>query len=87
MEIVRTQDADPSANRFDQLVFYLSDDGALAAAVEPLLEAGFTPVPAPHPYWAANGAAVFLDPDGRGVVYAPWVFGRQPGPADSLSAG
>jgi hypothetical protein len=25
---------------------------------------------------------VFHDPDGRGVVYAPWVFGRQPDPAD-----
>jgi hypothetical protein len=28
---------------------------------------------------------VFLDPDGRGVVYAPWIFGTQPDPVDRLS--
>ena len=82
MEIVRSLDTDSSPARFDQLVFYLGDDMALAAAVEPLLEAGLTPVRAPHPYWSANGAAVFLDPDGRGVVYAPWIFGSQPDPVD-----
>jgi hypothetical protein len=25
---------------------------------------------------------VFLDPDGRGVVYAPWIFGQQFDPVD-----
>ena len=29
-----------------------------------------------------EGAVVYLDPDGRGVVYAPWIFGRDPDPTD-----
>ena len=62
--------------------FYLTDDNALAQAIAPLLLAGIIPHPAPHPYWRANGAVVFLDPDGRGVVYAPWIFGQQPDPVD-----
>ena len=40
------------------------------------------PDPNPHGYWSANGAVVFRDPDGRGVVFAPWVYGRDPDPAD-----
>ena len=86
LEIVRSTGPGAPADRFDQVVFYLPDDSALARAVEPLLRAGLTPVPAPHPYWAANGGVVFLDPDGRGVVYAPWVFGREPDPADCTAA-
>jgi catechol 2,3-dioxygenase-like lactoylglutathione lyase family enzyme len=82
MEIVRSQGIKAGADRFDQLVFYLADGDALTRAVAPLLGAGIIPEPAPHPYWHANGAVVFLDPDGRGVVYAPWIFGRQPDPAD-----
>ena len=70
------------ADRFDQIVFYLPDEAALTRAIAPLLEGGLTPDQAPHPYWRANGGVVFLDPDGRGVVYAPWVFGREPDPAD-----
>jgi catechol 2,3-dioxygenase-like lactoylglutathione lyase family enzyme len=82
MEIVRSDDGAVPADRFDQIVFYLADDSSLARAVEPLLAAGITPVSAPHPYWAANAGVVFLDPDGRGVVYAPWIFGSRPDPAD-----
>ena len=82
MEIVRSDVDAPPADRFDQIVFYLADDSALARAIEPLLAAGVTPVSAPHPYWEANGGVVFLDPDGRGVVYAPWIFGSQPDPVD-----
>jgi uncharacterized protein len=85
MEIVRSEVNAAPADRFDQMVLYLADDGALARAIEPLLAAGVTPVAAPHPYWEANGGVVFLDPDGRGVVYAPWIFGTQPDPVDRLS--
>jgi catechol 2,3-dioxygenase-like lactoylglutathione lyase family enzyme len=87
LEIVRSQRSAPAADRFDQIVLYLADDGALARAIEPLLAAGVTPVPAPHPYWEANGGVVFLDPDGRGVVYAPWIFGSQPDPVDLTPGG
>ncbi len=27
------------------------------------------------------GAVAFHDPDGRMVIFAPWIFGRQPTPA------
>jgi hypothetical protein len=82
MEIVRSNQIEARADRFDQLVFYLTDGDALAQAIAPLLRAGMTPDPAPHPFWQANGAVVFFDPDGRGVVYAPWIFGMQPDPVD-----
>jgi GNAT superfamily N-acetyltransferase len=39
-------------------------------------------VPDPHPYWAAAGAVLYRDPDGREVVLAPWVYGRDPDPTD-----
>jgi len=82
MEVVRSRDRAVPADRFDQIVLYLADGDALATAIEPLLGAGLTPVDAVHPYWRTNGGVVFLDPDGRGVVYAPWVFGSEPDPAD-----
>ena len=82
MEIVRSHEAEARADRFDQIVFYLADAAALTQAIAPLLKAGITRDPAPHPYWSANGGMVFLDPDGRGVVYAPWIFGRQPDPVE-----
>ena len=82
MEIVRSHQIEARTDRFDQLVFYLTDDDALTRAIAPLLSAGITRDPAPHPFWHANGAVVFLDPDGRGVVYAPWIFGMQPDPVD-----
>ena len=85
MEIVRSEVNAASADRFDQIVLYLADDSAVERAIEPLLAAGVTPVGAPHPYWEANGGVVFLDPDGRGVVYAPWIFGSQPDPVDRLT--
>ena len=82
MEIVRSHGAAAPADPFDQIVFYVADSRAVAQAIEPLLAAGVTPVGAVHPYWEANGGVVFLDPDGRGVVYAPWIFGSEPVPAD-----
>jgi catechol 2,3-dioxygenase-like lactoylglutathione lyase family enzyme len=80
LEIVRAQHAARPADRFDQVVFYLDHAEAVRRAVEPLLRAGLTPVPDPHPYWRDRGAVIVLDPDGRGVVYAPWVYGRDPEP-------
>jgi catechol 2,3-dioxygenase-like lactoylglutathione lyase family enzyme len=84
MEIVRSRQAVAPADRFDQIVFYLSDENALTQAIAPLLRAGIARDPAPHAYWRANGAVVFLDPDGRAVVYAAWVFGQAPDPVDGV---
>lgn len=81
LEVVRAHETgDPGT--FDQLVLYLDDADAVAAATQPLREAGLAPIAAPHPYWAANGAVIFRDPDGRDVVFAPWVYGRDLDPMD-----
>lgn len=81
LEIIRA-DGDGAAGSFDQLVLYLDDVPALTAAVAPLRDAGLRPSPTPHPFWAANGAVTYRDPDGRDVVFAPWVFGVVPDPVD-----
>ncbi|OOK79492.1 hypothetical protein BZL30_3036 [Mycobacterium kansasii] len=39
-----------------------------------------------HPYWEATGAVTFRDPDGREVVFAPFVYGVNE-PADSSASG
>ena len=81
LEVVRAREkGDPGT--FDQLVLYLDDVAAVAAATERLRDAGQTAIAEPHPYWAANGAVIFRDPDGRDVVFAPWVYGRDPDPID-----
>jgi len=83
LEVVRARGRDElAAGEFDQLVLYLADADAVATATAPLRAAGLEPNPTPHPYWAANGAVVFRDPDGRDVVFAPWVYGREPDPID-----
>jgi catechol 2,3-dioxygenase-like lactoylglutathione lyase family enzyme len=80
LEIVRARDATPAVDRLDLLVFYLPGEEAVAAATAPLRAAGAPTDPAPHPYWIARGGVVHLDPDGRRVVFAPWVYGDEPEP-------
>jgi catechol 2,3-dioxygenase-like lactoylglutathione lyase family enzyme len=87
MEIVRARQGGSSRGAFDQLVFYLDDGDAVALATRPLREHGFSADPAPHEYWAANGAVIYHDPDGRDVVFAPWVYGRDPEPAEHHRSG
>lgn len=83
LEIVRAKVNDgPAAGVFDQVVFYLDNTAAVVAATQPLLAAGLTAQAEPHPYWAARGALIFQDPDGRDVVFAPWVFGRDAEPGE-----
>ena len=79
LEIVRAHDGS-LAGTFDQLVLYLQSPAAVDKAIAPLREGGVVPVE-PHPYWEANGAVVYRDPDGRDLVFAPWVYGRDPEPA------
>jgi GNAT superfamily N-acetyltransferase len=82
MEIVRAHPGLVPVEGFDQLVLYLNDAQALATASAPLLAAGLAPDPGQHAYWEANGAVTFRDPDGRGLVLAPWVYGRVLDPVD-----
>lgn len=58
----------------DQLCLYFPDPAARDAATARLRAAGVAQV-AQHPYWAATGAQTYPDPDGREVVFAPFVFG------------
>jgi hypothetical protein len=81
LEIVRARTSSVQIDPLDQLVFYLAGEEAVAAATAPLRAAGVPPDPSPHPYWVANHAAVHLDPDGRRIVFAPWIFGDEPEPA------
>ncbi len=83
MEIVRAHVDTDGASGVDQLVLYLEGEAAVAAGTARLSQGGNAPEPAPHPYWAANGAVVHRDPDGRGVVFAPWVYGRAPDPVEA----
>ena len=82
MEIIRGDPDRETRGAFDQLVLYLDDADAVTAATAPLHERGLRPEPKPHPYWWANGAVVYRDPDGRELVFAPWVYGRDPDPID-----
>lgn len=81
LEIVRSHET-RSADAFDQIVFYLPNSNAVDAATAPLRRHGLTPESEIHLYWAANGGVVFLDPDGRGVVFAPWIYGREVAPVN-----
>lgn len=84
MEIVRVHDtSEMSVGRFDQIVLYLANAAAVETATARLRAEGHAPIDDPHPYWVANKAVIYLDPDGRGVVFAPWVYGRDPEPSES----
>jgi catechol 2,3-dioxygenase-like lactoylglutathione lyase family enzyme len=58
----------------EQLCLYFPDVTARDRATARLRAAGMQPVES-HPYWAATGAVTYRDPDGREVVFAPFVFG------------
>jgi catechol 2,3-dioxygenase-like lactoylglutathione lyase family enzyme len=88
LEVVRAR-RDGEANNgggSDQLVLYLDGPAAVATATAVLDAAGLSPDPEPHAYWAANGAVTYRDPDGRAVIFAPWVFGRDPEPIQAVSS-
>jgi catechol 2,3-dioxygenase-like lactoylglutathione lyase family enzyme len=78
MEIVQAHD-DVAVDHHEQLCLYFPDKAAQHAAIERLQAAGLTPVEQ-HPYWEANGAVTYRDPDGREVVFAPFIYGvNEPG--------
>lgn len=82
LEVVRSTEANSSINQFDQLVFYLQDQAAVDDATKNLVANGVRPVRDQHRYWDENGGITFRDPDGRGVVYASWVYGRDRQPSE-----
>ena len=59
----------------EQICLYFWNEGAMAAVRDRLVQAGVATAPA-HPYWQATGAVCFLDPEGREIVLAPFVYGR-----------
>jgi catechol 2,3-dioxygenase-like lactoylglutathione lyase family enzyme len=86
LEIVRARHEDEADNGggADQLVLYLDNAMELSAGTSRLRAAGLLPDLQPHAYWAANGAVTYRDPDGRAMIFAPWVFGRDIDPVARL---
>ena len=76
------------AHAHERLCLYFPDERARNAAISTLRAAGIKPLAEQHPYWNATGAVTFLDPDGREVVFAPFIYGANepsaPGPAFEL---
>src|SRR5271156_5159698 len=69
----------------EQICLYSPDTAGQRRATARLAAAGVNPVE-PHPYWAATGSVTYRDPDGREVVFAPFVFGVNE-PAESNASG
>jgi hypothetical protein len=69
----------------DQLCLYFPDATAQQQATARLSAVGLQPVES-HPYWAATGAVTYGDPDGREVVFAPFIFGVNE-PVESSASG
>jgi GNAT superfamily N-acetyltransferase len=86
LEILRERDGDSSAVGQDEIVLYLDGHEAVEQATAGLHAAGVSTDCEGHPYWEANGAVTYRDPDGRALVFAPWVFGRVPDPVDRPAA-
>ena len=68
----------------DQLCLYFPDATAQQQAIARLSAAGLEPAES-HPYWAATGAVTYRDPDGREVVFAPFIFGVNEPPESNAS--
>lgn len=87
LEILRDRSGDVAAVGQGEVVLYLDGPEAVDEATAALRAAGRAPDCEGHPYWEANGAVTYRDPDGRAVVFAPWVFGRVPDPVDRPAHG
>lgn len=71
-EIIKA-DEPVAVDAHEQLCLYFPDVTAQQQAIVRLSESGRHPVQS-HPYWAATGALTYRDPDGREVVFAPFIF-------------
>jgi hypothetical protein len=83
-EIVRAE-APVAVDSHEQLCLYFPDAAAQRQATARLSAAGLQPVES-HPYWSATGAVTYRDPDGREIVFAPFIFGVNE-PPDSDASG
>jgi hypothetical protein len=84
LEIVETVE-DVAVDHHEQLCLYFPDKQAQQAAIARLQAASAEPVEQ-HPYWDAAGAVTYRDPDGREVVFAPFVFSVNE-PDDTAASG
>jgi catechol 2,3-dioxygenase-like lactoylglutathione lyase family enzyme len=84
MEIVEAVDA-VAVDHHERLCLYFPDQQAQQGAIARLEEAAVERVEQ-HPYWEATGAVTYRDPDGREVVFAPFVYGANE-PGDSSTSG
>jgi catechol 2,3-dioxygenase-like lactoylglutathione lyase family enzyme len=73
-----------SVSDYEALCLYFPDETAKQAAISRLTAAGIEPVES-HPYWAATGAVTYRDPDGREVIFAPFVYAQKEPDASSGS--
>lgn len=74
-----------TVSSYEALCLYFPDEGAKQAAIARLEAAGVEPSES-HPYWAATGGVTYRDPDGREVIFAPFVYGHNE-PAASSGSG
>jgi hypothetical protein len=72
-EIVKS-DEPVAVDSHEQLCLYFPDVTAQQQATARFSAAGIRPVES-DPYWAATGSVTYRDPDGREVVFAPFIFG------------
>lgn len=84
LEVVEATEP-PRDSRHDSLCLYFPDREKMNAATSRLKAAGIEPSES-HPYWAATGGVTYRDPDGRQVVFAPFVYGKSE-PAASSDSG
>lgn len=82
-EIVKAE-APVAVDPHEQLCLYFPDATAQQHATARLSAAGIQPVES-HPYWAATGAVTYRDPDGREIVFAPFIFGVNEPPESDAS--
>jgi catechol 2,3-dioxygenase-like lactoylglutathione lyase family enzyme len=82
LEVVQGTEPTP-VSAYDALCLYFPDKRAQHAAISRLKAAGVEPSES-HPYWVATGGVTYRDPDGRQVVFAPFIYGKNE-PAGSPS--